>query len=367
MNLLLSLLLVCQTSQTSQTSQTRQTYRTSWPRAVVAYSVVPGLVWPGAGHFCTGDDDGAKKLSWWGLAGLGLAAAGGIPLMLTNSSRHATWLPVSALWLGAGTFVTAKLADWFGTALGGTGARAAPTPPWEVQAGLLWTDDPLTDVHALGTLSARTHWRNWHAAASAELAPSGEDRRLLLRLGRRFGLPAAGSTDPAADAPDGSFWEASAGVSDWRFGEDPVRLTTFELWIEHRRDLAGVHPTLAGSFVQAGLGFGLEFAGYPGMDTFGDRELSRLALGYFEYGVFLGQGAGEVAFYYDQRHDTRAGGLMLHISGDGPAGAVGLRGRHRLTGRRGSDAGGGWFLTWDAARGAHWVVQLGLGWQGGSW
>ncbi len=318
--------------------------------------MIPGLAWPGAGHFWLGDPRGARKLTWWGLAGLGLAGAGGLELMLTNSSRHATWLPVSALWLGAGTFLTAKFADWFGTAVGGSAATASPTPPWEVRAGLLGTDDPLAGVHALGFVAAQTHWRAWHAAATAELAPTGEDRRVMLRLGRRFGLPGPGSGD-------GSFWEVSAGAADWRFGEDPVRLTTFEAWIEHRRDLSRVHPTLAGSFVQAGLGFGLELAGYPGMDALGDRELSRLALGYFEYGVYLGRGglgpsAGEVALYYDQRHDTRAGGLMLHISGDGPAGAVGLRGRHRLTDR--------FFLTWNAARGAHWVVGIGLGWQGGS-
>ena len=74
--------------------------------------------------------------------------------------------------------------------------------------------------------------------------------------------------------------------------------------------------------------------------------------------MYLGHGAGEVAFFYDHRHDTRAGGLQLRVSGDGPAGAVGLRGRHRVT--------DGWSLTWDVTRGAHWVVGLGLTWQGGA-
>ncbi len=320
------------------------------PWGAVALSVVPGIVWPGAGHFVAKDRPGAKKLTWWGLAGLGLAGAGGLSLALTHSSRHATWFPVSALWLGAGGFLTAKFADWFGTATGGATAWAPPTPAWEVLSGLVWSGDGLSDDPLLGRLDAEGRLGAWRGAITLEAAPSGDDRRLAGLLGWTFWRPPAGTRD-------GSFWELTLGAVDWRFGLEPVRLTTVELQVTHRRDLRGVHPTLAGSFAEGALGFGLELAGYPGMDSLGDRELSRLALGHFAFGVYLGPGRGELALYYDHRHDTRAGGLRLQVSGDGPAGAVGLRGRFGLS--------GGWYLWADAARGAHWVAVAGVGLAGG--
>lgn len=70
---------------------------------------------------------------------------------------------------------------------------------------------------------------------------------------------------------------------------------------------------------------------WPGVESRFD-ENHDLLLARFALGAYLGEGRGEVEFFYNHRHDTFAGGLQFGFSGDGPAGFVGVRAQYRLTG-----------------------------------
>ncbi|MCA9546843.1 MAG: hypothetical protein KC613_20700, partial [Myxococcales bacterium] len=78
-------------------------------------------------------------------------------------------------------------------------------------------------------------------------------------------------------------------------------------------------------------------------------EGESLLLAGFAFGLYLGHardGFGEVALYYDHRHDGYVGGAKLRGLGSGTPGHFGLRTRLRVWGPWGVDLHGEVGATW---------------------
>ncbi len=306
--------------------------------AALGVALAPGWVLPGAGAWVSGDRKTAERVALWGGMGMGIALAGALPLALSNSSRRAAELPIALALSGAGLFITSKLAEIYGL-FGGTPAAAPPEPVLETDIGILWKPDALLPSTGVGAWRVRGHWGHWWGRLALEAAPDGGDMCIEGEAARRF------------FHRGGSFWEMAASGSFWSVEAPDVHLATTAISVAHRRDLASVSPSFSGSFAFLRLEAVLESVRYPEVSP--DFGHDAFVSGTFGFGVYLPGRAGEAHIFYNHRHDGRAGGMRLSISGDGPPGFAGVQVRHRLGG----------FGYWEAqaVRGTHWMLSLRVG------
>jgi hypothetical protein len=124
-----------------------------------------------------------------------------------------------------------------------------------------------------------------------------------------------------------SFLDLGVGVTYHHEGRGlaPWGSTIAEGTVSGRYDLAGFAPSLAGSFVDAGLGLGIGGTRYGGpVDS---TESTGVLLARFGFGFILGRSAApraEILLAYDHRHDDFAGGLKMPGLGSGPVGHLGI-------------------------------------------
>jgi hypothetical protein len=286
--------------------------------AAVGAAVVPGVIAHGSGHFVLGERRTARRLLAAEGIGLGIAAAGGVPLVLTGASRHYTAVPVALLVSGAGVLLLSLAADLYGVS-GAGGPRTPPSAaPVELELGYGYVQDPRFDYGSFAIAAASVD------VGPVVLAPVAwfglDDDNQRLRLEGRYRLWRGG---------DASRLDVSAAATHHRYPDDGFAVSTLEGSLGGRLDMARLGATMAGSFADLSLGLGAELTNYhaPGAGA----DLGELLLVRFAYGVAFGcpgRAHGEASIYYDHRRDTFAGGIS---PGTGPgSGFMGLIGAETL-------------------------------------
>ncbi len=311
--------------------------------AAIGAAVFPGLLAHGSGHFILGERAVARRLLVAEGIGLGIAAAGGVPLFLTGASRHYTAVPVALLVSGVGVFALSWAADLYGTT-GAAGPRAPTVPaPVELELGYGYVQDPRFDYASFAIAAASVDLGPVVLAPVAWMALDDDNQRL--RLEGRY---------PFWRGGDASRLEAVAAATHHRYPDDGFAVSTFEAAVAGRLDMARVGDSMAGSFADLSLGMGSELTNYyaPGAGA----DLGEILLVRFAYGVALGCPTGvhgEASIYYDHRRDTFTGGIS---PGTGPgSGFMGLLGAEGLV-----HIGARWGVRARFEQGAARVLSLGI-------
>lgn len=309
------------------------------PRPVaVAAAVVPGVAARGLGGYLVGDRSAARATLATGGAGLGLMLLGGLPLLTTYGSGKLVVPGVHLAVVGAGLFVGSWWSDLFAAAGGARlDGRPRTIPHLEVGASATWLREAYRGDRALVGATVRGWRGRWRGAATLRVA---DDRALT--VGRLDGgVVVRGARDRTGSA----VIVRGALAGEWR-GADDARVATGELAARGRLAFAELAPGLAGSFLDLEAGLGLELADYPD----GEPDLLGLLLARFAWGVFLPDGRGELALFYDHRRDHLAGGLVAGRAA-GFFGSVGLAGEVAL---------GAWTATAEVEVGSAWVTTVGV-------
>ena len=155
--------------------------------AAIGAAVVPGLVVHGSGHFVLGERRVARRLLFASGIGLGLVAAGGVPLVLTGASRHYTAVPVAMLVGGVGVFALSWAADLYGA----TGAAGPRSPlelaPVELELGYGYVYDPRFDYRNFAVTAASVELGWFRVAPVAWIGLDDDNQRLRLEGAYRIG------------------------------------------------------------------------------------------------------------------------------------------------------------------------------------
>jgi len=283
--------------------------------AAIGASVVPGLLAHGSGHFLLGDHETARRLLIGEGAGLGVGAAGAIPLWLTGASRHYAAVPIAMVVSGVGVFAL----SWAGDVYGASGA-GGPRPPLgtagvELELGYGYVYDPRFDYRSFAVTAASVGLGPVRLAPISWIALDDDNQRTRLEGSYTFWR-----------GDDASRVEVTAAATHHRYHDDGFNVSTAEASIGGRLDMARVSDTMAGSFADLSLGIGSELTNYyaPGAGA----DLGEMLLGRFAYGIALGCAAspvrGQASIYYDHRRDTFTGGIS---PGTGPgSGFIGFFG-----------------------------------------
>jgi len=305
-------------------------------------AIVPGLLVRGAGHWVAGDRRTAKRLLLIEAVGLGLVAAGGIPVGLSGGAGET--MPGLALLLpGSALLFTSIAADVWGAA-GGACLTGEPLAPdvLALSLGYTFVADPRVEFANLATAGAEA--RLGHALLGASGWFGDQTWRARAAAGYRvFGAVPGDWASKGHDALD----VIAAAAREDR-GADGFAVTTTEAHVQGRVDLAHIGPSLRGTFVNLGLGLGLELIDYRAGNA---TDVSGLITGHFGWGFVVGDGharALEVELYYEHRRDTLAGGVTLPTPGNGFVGYFGAaatawRDRWGLTAT--VDAGSAWVFA----------------------
>ena len=315
-----------------------------------AAAVVPGVLVHGSGHFAAGDRSVARRLLVMEGIGLGMVAAGGVPLYLTGASRHYAGPQVALIVSGIGVFGMSWLADLYGAASGGLdAARPDPGAPMEAEAGYGYVYDPRFDYRQFAVVSGALRLGAYRFAPSAWVALDDDNQRLRLEAARRLMGTRSGHA-----TGDASTLEVTAALTHHRYPGDEFAVSTGEAALAGRLDMARLGSSLAGSFAEMSLGLGAELTSYyaPGAGA----DLGELLLVRFGYGVIVGRPGelhGEATLYYDHRRDTFTGGIS---PGTGPgSGFAGFFGADLLL-----YIGARWGVHAGFEQGAARVAHLGL-------
>jgi hypothetical protein len=303
-------------------------------------AIVPGVIVRGAGHWVAGERRTARRLLLIEGLGLGLVAAGGIPIGVSGGAGES--MPGLALLLpGSALLFTSIAADVWGAA-GGAAIAGQPLTPdvLTLSLGYTFVADPRTPFANLATAAAEARLGRVMLGASGWFGD--HTRRARATTGYRLLGPVPGQR--GHDALD-----LSVAVAHEARTAHGYAVTTAEAAMHGRLDLAHVGPSLRGSFVAFGLGLGTELIDY---DAAGVTDTSGLVTGHFGWGFVLGDGharALEAELYYEHRRDTLAGGVTLPTPGNGFVGYFG----GTVTAWRER-----WGLTATVDAGSAWIVAL---------
>ncbi len=284
---------------------------------------MPGFVLHGSGHWVRSQRAVARRLFVTELVGLGALGAGGSVLYFSGASRKLVAPASVVAILGAGLFVASWLADIGGSATEPLGEPRLVLPTIESSLGYRFVDDPAFAYRSflvtgldLRVGKVRLSPEGWFGAGHA-------NERLRLGAAYRF----LGPTTRGA-AEDGSFLDLEVAGVRHAFPPERFTMTSIEIGVAGRLDLARLAPTLRGSFFDASVGYALArhryaVAGSP--DEGNEQLLARWA-----YGMWIGRptsGAtwAEVSAFYEHRHDGYAGGLKLPGLFSGVLGSFGGR------------------------------------------
>ena len=319
-----------------------------------AASVVPGALVHGSGHYVLGETETATALLLFEALGLGMVLGGGTVIALTGASRYVVGPAAAVTILGVGTFGLSLAADMYGSVSPDPGAalRRLPhlPPKLESELGYLRVEDPLFYHRDFLVERLTLNHGAFGLGFAGFFSLEGDNARYRVEGGYRFFDDGGG-----ADATPRDRLELELGVVHHRYPVEHFDMTSAELGIAGRYDLARIGRTLAGSFVEAGVGYahGVNQYDVPGRDVPSDDYM--LLLARFGFGVTLRGASGpgsEALLYYDHRHDDFAAGLKLTGLGSGVAGHFGFRTR--------------WFfddsigVSGDVAVGSAWVFGASL-------
>lgn len=315
-----------------------------------AAAFVPGLAVHGAGHFVTGQT--RTGLALLGAEGLGVALVlGGLGgTAATGATRRFISPMILGIAAGTALLVIPALADIYGILApeGGTGSPLLVLPSIETQLGLAYVHDPNFAYSLFLNPGVDVRVRSFRFSTSAYFALDDVNARARAAFAHRFFGP---RPQGMTVAKDGSYLDVEFALTHHAYASNGFSVTTGELNVNGRLDLEHVGPTLQGSFAELALGIAYAAHRYGNIDT----EVNDLLTPRFAFGMYVGHSGyprGEVAAYYDHRHDGFAGGLKSRGLGSGIAGHFGLAGRVY--------ASRTWGVTFDASAGSAYMGQLGV-------
>ena len=299
-----------------------------------APSVVPGVLLHGVGPLAAGDVLLSKRLFILEGAGLGILAAGVVPIAYTGASRHVIGPLYGVALTGGGIFFISMLANLYAAVSPAfaPGVPALQLPPVEVELGYQHVSDLSFAYRHFASVGVRARLDRLRLEAGAFWAPGGDNLRV--RAGGAWRL--LGAPEGARGAgTEGTALDVEAALLVHRFPAERFTLGGGEFFFRGRYDFARLGAPLAGSFAELGAGLAAQRYVYP---DFEDDRLAQQLLYTFGFGVYLGRGGpfrGEALLFYDHRKDDFAGGLK---GGAGVPGYLGLRLRTLLTGPWGASA-----------------------------
>lgn len=316
-------------------------------------AIVPGVVVHGTGHFLAGrPSTGWKLLAMEGI-GLGLAVIGAVTLAVTGANRDLSGPMATLAIAGGGLLHVSHLADFVGVTFreDGPGRPDVIAPSVMTEVGYRFLEDPQFRYHHFLVQGIDLRY------SRLRLNPTGwfalDDRNARVRvLGavRLFG-PLPEGHGPVAE--DGSFVDLEIAGLHHGYRSDGFRVVTAELGISGRLDLERIDPHLRGSFGELGTGFAAQLFDYDYGDLSLGDHIETMLLGRFAYGMYIGRPPaphGELAFYYEHRHDDYVGGIPG--IGIGIIGYFGLDATVMLT--------DSWGLSSDVALGSAFMGGLSL-------
>ncbi len=323
--ILVGLLLLLRSGSVSAQARQADEPAPTKPRVVpTAVAVVPGAVVHGAGHFAMGESKTAKNLLLMEGLGLGLFLGGGLTIVFTGASRYFVGPAAGATIAGFGLFSTSYLADIYGSASrDGDAALSRYRGParWETELGYRRIHDPQfahTDFlyqrvsRQIGPF--RLNPSGWFSVA-------GDTARYRVEAQYR----AVGNVYELRPR-DQSFVDVTVGFVHQRHRPEHFSKASAEVSVDARYDFARLGPTLRGSFMELGLGYGIGRLDWDLSGLSVPHDIEHLLLARIGFGVTLrGLSApgSEALVYYDHRHDDYVAGLKLTGLGSGVAGHFG--------------------------------------------
>lgn len=305
-----------------------------------AFALVPGF---GLGHIAAGQRRTGLRLMAATLGGLGALVVGVGGVAITGASRR-TIFPLYALSLaGFASFAFGWISDIAGTLSHGGRGRAAPRSRAEVYLGGRYVHDPQFDYGPFADFGGALRRGRFEGRLDASLA-LGHDNQ---RVGLGGSVLLVGMDTRATSA------RLRSALTLHRFGSEGFQSLAAELALGGRLTLDAIGPSLAGTFVEGELGLGLQFFGYEVTGGGLGEDTQALFLMRAAYGVFLGDGRGELRIEYDHRRDDFAGALSVNSIGAGILGHVGVHGV-------GWFGGGSWGLDAFVEYGSAWIGGLHL-------
>lgn len=321
------------------------------------FAWIPGVLLHGSGVYAAGDEDAGWRLLALEGAGLGAAIAGALSLWATRASRRTVGPIVAVTVSGFGLFVSTWLADLVGSAgLGESGVVPRQRYLAELRTGYQYVYDPLFEHHSFWGLEGALRLSAWHLSARVLAALHLDEQLYALHTGWRF----FGPLGKQASA-DGSYLDFDLGVTHHRNGVDGFSVLGIEGALQGRLDFGLLGRSLRATFMELGLGWGLQFYAYPELDLALGTDSVDTLLARFRFGTVLGewrQGQLELGFYYDHRRDTLAGGVGLNDISSGSMGFFGLDAALVLPSDEDGDS---WTVHTKVEIGSALIAAVGLG------
>jgi hypothetical protein len=316
----------------------------------VTTTFLPGLLVHGSGHLAGGDTKTGSRLLALEGVGLGLLAAGFVPIVLTGTSRRVVGTAAALTVVGVGLFAISFLADVYGMAApaGGFGAPPIFTPVLQTALGYRYVYDPVFSYRQFLVQDIDVRTGPWRLHPSAWFALDDTNARLRAHVAYRLTGPMPNG-QPASR--DGSFIDIEGALTRHAFTSNRFAITTAEVAIAGRFDMGRIGPSLRGSFAEMGVGVALQVYAYD--TTAASADVEDLLLARFGYGMYIGRiggPRGEMTLYYDHRHDEFAAGLKTGGLVSGVAGHFGIAAHLYVSDH--------WGLAAEAAVGSAYVTGL---------
>ena len=320
--------------------------------AGTAMALVPGLVVHGAGHLTVGETKTGLRLLALEGTGLGVLAAGFLPIVLTGASRRLIGPAAALTAAGVGLFAISFLADIYGVVApaGGTGAPLRETPMLQTALGYRYVYDPTFSYRHFMAQEIDYRTGSWRLHPTAWFAFDDTNARLRAHVAYRVAGPLPRGKPLSRD---GSFIDVEGAITRHAFTSNRFSTTTFEVAVAGRLDMVRIGPSLRGSFAEMSAGMATQAYSYDVRDATADvGELLLLRFGFGMYLGFPGTPQGEITVFYDHRHDDFAAGLKLTGLGSGVAGHFGADARLFLTRQ--------WGVAAEAAVGSSYLTGLSI-------
>ncbi len=334
------------TSTTAAAEPSRRPVSRTRRAAAIGAAIFPGVLVHGVGSYVVGEHRAARRLLTTELVGLGVTATGAVPIAYSGGSQY-TIAGVSIAILGAGLILPTWFADLAVAAGASRTGSPHALPPWSLEVGTTWLHDPYRQ-RGLVELAGAADLGRLGLGAATLLDADGD--QWTVEVGARWRLYGAAAT--GTSIAHGDRLVIATALRHHRDRLDDVTIDTGDFLVAGRADLSRLDPALAGQFLEASAGAGIERAGFRS-DA---HDLNSLLLGGFGYGLYLGRGA-EVSMFYDHRRDGMAGGIDAWRAA-GFVGSVGVRAHARLAPH--------WLVRGELQIGNGWVTTAALRYEGGS-